>query len=154
MRSTIEHPVRQGRTALKDDPTSEKAFGEMAARLNDTLSTRRSVSTSGAGGPTDIWRDAVAMPANSFAELQVKITGRSADGAAYFAWELTGTFFRGATGAAAQKGATQEKRPVVRSAGAITASIGVDADSQLYVQVDDGAVAAMDWEAWIEERRS
>lgn len=153
MIQNVPRPVRPGQTALSDDRVSEDVLGQMRTAVNLTNRVRRTVTTAATGVATQIWLDKVAVPLVSMPRLRAVVTGRSFDGASFFSHEIMGQFFRGAAGAAAQLGATQELHPAIRSNVALVAALGVDADSFLFVTVNDGALATMKWEAWIEESR-
>jgi hypothetical protein len=151
--NNVTFPIRPGRTPLERD-ISEDAIGQMRAFANLILLQRRAVTTAATGMVTQVWLDAKEIPFNTAPKLAAIVHGRSADGTSYFSHEIVGQFFRGGPGTAAvQLGATQERHPVIRSAGALVAALGVDADSKLFVTVTDGGLATLDWECWVEEFR-
>lgn len=153
MNLNVPRPVRPGQTPLSDDRVAEDAFAQTRTAVNLSNRARRALKTTATGLATQVWLDKVAVPFNSMPRLRAIVTGRSADGTSYFSHELMAQFYRGPAGAAAQLGATQELHPVIRSNVALVAALGVDADSFLFVTVNDGALATMDWEAWVEECR-
>lgn len=154
MKPTVPRPVRQGRNPLSDDDTAEDAFTQTRSAANQTNRVRATFTTAATGLTTAAWTDREEIPFRSAPRLKATINGRSATGARFFAHQLVALFFRASSPAAAvQVGATQECHPVIRSDAALVATLGVDAGNHLFVAVNDGALATIDWELWIEEYR-
>lgn len=141
-------PTRQSRSS---DAEKQRQLDQLTAFANHAPLIIAELTTAQTNTLTSIWTSE-AIPFNSTVFLQAKVSGDSADGSDYGYFEYAAGFQRAATGAATQQGSTAAKMAPIRSSGAIAVALGVDSDSKLYVQVNDGNQGTLFWKAWIEVR--
>lgn len=152
-RNTVSQTApRLGRSSETDD---ERFKREVRRAVNQTYSTTATLATNGAGGAQTIWSDQDPVPFDSDATVQVKVKGvGAADPATHFAYyEKLAFFSRASTGIAGQNSSTVDKITPVESDAGFDCTVGLDSQSRIRVQVNDGAVARMDWKVWVEIRR-
>lgn len=143
---------RIGRSSAVED---ERFKRQVREAHNATYSTTQTLQTGGTGGLTEMWVDPDAMGFDTDATIQVKVkgVGVSSPSTDYAYYEKTANFVRASSGAPAQNGSTVDKQAPVESNAAFNCTVGVTSGGNLYVSVDDGAVASMDWKVWVEVRR-
>lgn len=150
--------VKSSVPAVAKEGASPRELAETLRQLrkvaNYAYQTTRSLDTNGTGGDQTVWLSEEAISPGESLALQVKAQGANSDGSRYGTFEAVAMFRRGASGAAAQLGPTTDKHTPIRSDVGITLTLGVDAESRPFAKVNDAALGAMTWKAWIEARRT
>lgn len=148
----MKPPVEVGIASRLTPEGLNRQLNQIRDAVNRVLAATANLATLGAGTATAIWTDPDEMGHDTHAAVDAQVIGTDATGANYGNFHHAAAFVRPATGAAAQLGATQLVHPDIVSNVAITLAVSV-VDGHLTVTVNDGAMAAMDWKAWIEVRK-
>ena len=140
--------ISQGYRPGQGEQESVRFNREVRAALNQSVSRVLALSTAATGVLTELYlSEAIAL--NQAAVLEACVHGVDTTGAVYTYASLAAMFRRGASGAATQVGTTRTLY-VEESNAALDITLGVDADSKVFVQVNDGALATLSWKGWVE----
>lgn len=149
MKPPVPQTYRAGRS---DEKELERQLRQQRALANQAISGMYELETAASNVLEEIYLSD-ELPKGSVHVLQAKVQGASADGTRFAAYELVGMFHRASSGAATQLGATVNKHTPIESDAALNCTIGVDANSKVFVKVLDAGLATMTWKAWVELRQ-
>lgn len=150
MNANVQYALTPGKTSI-EDATTEKAIVQMREYANRVSLAFEVKTTAATGALTAIWTDPDEVPRSTAALYDVWVVGASSDGTVYAAYHGWALFFRDASAAAVQLGATQNVNQIESAAG-LDFAITVGADSKVVVSVNDGGLGTVSWKCWVELR--
>lgn len=145
MKPTVAQGFQPGAGAAEDARFNR----EIRAALNQTVSRVATLTTAATGVLTTIWTSDAALDFNKRYVLEATVHGANDGGTVYTYCGYAAMFRRGTSGAGSQLGVTQQLY-MQESNAALAVALGLDGDSKLIVQVNDGGLATMKWKAWVE----
>lgn len=145
--------VEQAAPREKDpDAVWVDAIRQLRDAANRSYHTKAELTTASTSTLTTIWLSEV-IPKLSMLEVIAVVEGKTSTLSERCAYRKVACFYRDDSNPAAQQGATTDVYTPFESNAAFDCQVGVDADSRVFVKVNDGGLGTVSWTAWIEVRR-